>query len=167
VKVDPVIMFQGPMNGGFQIGESRGDFGGGTVDITGGFTSRLDELVKVRGIRCNVASHQSMLSTASTDTFFQNVDSLAQRKVFWGVKTPKEPYHGGGTQGGLSPNGGLVNPGSHGGTIGGTTPGGTGGITPPTSGGGSIGGSTPGGTGGIGTGLTNPGVKPSIGWGST
>jgi hypothetical protein len=59
VKADPVIMFSGPMNGGFEIGESRGDFGGGTVDIQARLTSRLDELVKIRGVKTNVQSHQN------------------------------------------------------------------------------------------------------------
>jgi hypothetical protein len=167
VKADPVIMYTGPMNGGFQIGESRGDFGGGTVDISARLSSRLDDLVKVRGVRCNEASHNATIPTglsvltmtdatpvsvttaaphglgtgarinlslagglgsqgfsspvlgdftitvtgASTftldgtsapggtytansttcswqDTFFQNVPSLMNRKLWWGVKSP-------------------------------------------------------------------------------
>jgi hypothetical protein len=81
-------MYTGPMNGGFQIGESRGDFGGGTVDIAGRLSSRLDDLVKVRGVRCNVASHNATIPGATTDTFFQNVPHLMNRKLWWGVKSP-------------------------------------------------------------------------------
>lgn len=91
VKVDPVIMFSGPMNGGFSLNESRGDFGGGTVDIDARLTSRLGELTKVRGIRTNIHSHQATVAGATTDTFFQNVDNLMLRKPFWGVKSATNP----------------------------------------------------------------------------
>jgi hypothetical protein len=88
VLADPVVLYTGPMNGGFQIGEARGEFGGGRVDINTRLTSRIDELVKVRGIRTNEASHRTTVPGATTDTFFQNVATLMGRPAFWGVKAP-------------------------------------------------------------------------------
>lgn len=109
VLTDPVVMFSGPMNGGFEIGESRGDFGGGTVDISARFTSRLDELVKVRGVRTNVVSHQMTIPGAATDTFFQHVDNLVLRKTYWGMKTPTQPPPVGGPSTDGNPYGGVPN----------------------------------------------------------
>lgn len=57
----PVVMFVGLMNGGFSIVESRGDFGGGTVDVSCRITEKVNDLVRVRGVRTNVASHQSVI----------------------------------------------------------------------------------------------------------
>lgn len=88
----PVQMFGGQMNGGFQIAESRGDFGGGAVDITTRLTSKLNELVRVRGVRCNVESHRATVPAAATagDTFFQHVAQLPMRKIYWGTKAPSD-----------------------------------------------------------------------------
>lgn len=100
VKTDPVLMFKGLMNGGFDISESRGDFGGGTVDIALRLTAKLNELVKVRGVRTNMASHRATIPGASTDTFFQHVPQLALRRVYWGMKTPGDTtFPGPGTPG--------------------------------------------------------------------
>ena len=125
ILVDPVLMFKGPMNGGFQVHESR-SFGGGGVDVSASLTSRLDELVKVRGIRANEASHRATIPAAAAvpDTFFQNVAQLVLRRRFWGMKTPatvgprNEPPNPGGI---------TTNPPGHGSGGGGitTNPGGT------------------------------------------
>lgn len=88
VLSDPIEMYSGPMTGGFQIGESRGDFGGGKVDITSRLTSWIDELVKHRGVYTNEMSHRSVIPGATTDTFFHSVPSLMARRSFWGVKEP-------------------------------------------------------------------------------
>ena len=88
VLADPIEFYSGPMTGGFQIGESRGEFGGGKVDITTRLTSWLDELVKHRGVHTNKESHQAVIPGATTDTFFQNVPALTGRRSFWGVREP-------------------------------------------------------------------------------
>lgn len=105
VKADPVKMFSGLMNGGFQIHESR-SYQGGSCEVTCDLTSRLDELVKVRGVRTNEASHRAAIAGASADTGFQNVANLVNRKVFWGQKTPSTiPAH----RDQPNPNGPLTN----------------------------------------------------------
>lgn len=102
VVANPVLMFDGYMNDGFKIDESRGDFGGGTVDVSTKLVARINDLAKVRGIRTNLHSHQvAPVTGASTDTFFQTVPTIPGRKIYWGTKTPYDPY--GGPKGTLQP----------------------------------------------------------------
>lgn len=83
----PVEMFRGFMNDRFELVEVRDDKGNGTVTIATRVTSRLAELTKQRGIRCNLTSHRAV--TGFTDeTFFQNTPSIASAKVYWGQKLP-------------------------------------------------------------------------------
>lgn len=123
VITDPVLMFVGMLNGGWDIVESR-SFEGGTVDITLRLTAKVNELVRVRGVRTNLQSHQTVIPSATTDTFFQHVGLLALRKVFWGMKTPVDlkpngaprplPGHTG-TNLGPGYNGPMTPPAPHGG----------------------------------------------------
>lgn len=96
----PLLMFDGLMNEGWSVRESRGDFGGGTVDLSTKLLARINDLIRVRGIRCNLHSHQQQpISGVSSDTFFQNTAQIPGRKIYWGQKTPYLAPAGSGTPG--------------------------------------------------------------------
>lgn len=85
IVADPELIFDGYMNAGFRIVESRDDRGAGTVDISSRIVGRLAELALVRTILMNLGSHQVH---QSTDTFFQHVAQLPNRPIYWGTKGP-------------------------------------------------------------------------------
>lgn len=91
VIANPIAMFDGHMNGGFTIDDDPGDYGDGSVKIATRFTERIGEVSRIRGVRTNVHSHQATIPGADVDEFFKHVPSLAGAKVYWGMKTPKEP----------------------------------------------------------------------------
>lgn len=78
IVADPKLMFWGKMNGGFEIRERRDDQGPGTVDVIGRMMDRFGELTLVRGIQCNVESHQRIFPG---DEFFNQVPSLQTKTV--------------------------------------------------------------------------------------
>jgi hypothetical protein len=82
VIADPVLLFSGFMNGGWSISENADEFGHslGTVDITGRCASRLAQLDIRKGVRANMASHQSFYRG---DRLFEYVPSLATQSVIW------------------------------------------------------------------------------------
>lgn len=78
IVADPKLVFWGKMNGGFEIRERHDDRIPGTVDVIGRMTDRFGELTLVRGIQCNVESHQRVFSG---DEFFSHVPSLMTKTV--------------------------------------------------------------------------------------
>lgn len=86
VLTDPLEMFRGWMNGGWNIEENRPAEGSGTVTVTCRVGTWMSGLRSQQGIFCNVHSHQLK---APGDTFFQNVPSLVNRKFYWGQPTPQ------------------------------------------------------------------------------
>lgn len=84
---DPVLLFRGALNGGWQISESRPSTPGeglggavGTVNITGRCTGRLSELDQRRGIQTNIGAHQAVYPG---DQFFAYVGQLGQTPIVW------------------------------------------------------------------------------------
>jgi hypothetical protein len=82
--VDPVLAFDGFMNGGWTVKEKRPTGGAsptpGSVTITGQVASALSLLDETRGIQTNVVAHQSYYPG---DTFFQYVDQLSFLPITW------------------------------------------------------------------------------------
>jgi len=81
IIADPMLCFEGFMNAGVEIRETRRERAGGTVDIRLRVVSRVAELSRINGIRTNIASHQTYYSD---DTFFQNTPGIAHREIVWG-----------------------------------------------------------------------------------
>jgi hypothetical protein len=84
IEPDPILLFVGVMNSGFEIEESM-DAQPPTVTITGRIVSRLALLDQERGFRCNLQSHQHVFSD---DSFFQNVALLPLTPIYWGTGFP-------------------------------------------------------------------------------
>lgn len=99
VVSSPVTFFVGLMNDAWTVTESRGQNGGGRVDISTRVSSRYADFQRTQGIRCNVFAHRAALRAAaptgwSTDTFFQNTAAAMYRPVYWGGYGPwnGKPY---------------------------------------------------------------------------
>ena len=78
---DPILIFWGRMNGGFEIEETRDDSLPGTVNVRGKMEDRIASISKVAGIQTNVPSHQQYYST---DKFFSFVPKLVGKRIPWG-----------------------------------------------------------------------------------
>lgn len=82
--VDPLLAFDGFMNGGWTVKEKRPTTGAspapGSVTIVGQIVSQLSLLDETRGIQTNLIAHQSYYPG---DTFFQYVDQLAFLPITW------------------------------------------------------------------------------------
>ena len=81
IIVDPLLIFWGRMNGGFEIEETRDDSLPGTVNVRGKMEDRIASISKVAGIQTNVPSHQQYYST---DKFFSFVPKLVGKRIPWG-----------------------------------------------------------------------------------
>jgi len=78
---DPLLIFWGRMNGGFEIEETRNDDTPGTVNVRGKMEDRVASISKVAGIMTNVTSHQHYYPT---DKFFSFVPKLVGKRIVWG-----------------------------------------------------------------------------------
>lgn len=84
IIADPVKLFDGLMNEGFDIVET-GDRNAPTCEIKTRFVSRIALFRQARGFKTQLESHQAF---HPTDTFLQWVATLPSRKIYWGVPTP-------------------------------------------------------------------------------
>lgn len=107
---DPLIVFDGYMNEGFSITETRDEHGGGTVEIETRLADKISDLQQRRGVRTNLHSHQREIPGAEADTFFQHVAAIASRKIFWGTKTPGNSDFGDGKSSAPDPTGTTASP---------------------------------------------------------
>jgi hypothetical protein len=80
LRGEPVLLFCGHVQGGFEVEESRVKTGRPTSDMRVRVSSRLAELDRTNGLRTNQEIHQTYYPG---DTFFQNVANIAGRKIFW------------------------------------------------------------------------------------
>lgn len=80
VIADPVLIFSGHMNAGYQWKETRPVDGLKTCEITLRCTSQLASLEERRGFSTNPATHQSIYPT---DRFFEHVGQLSKRPIVW------------------------------------------------------------------------------------
>lgn len=80
---DPILMFWGYMNGGFEINEVRGEDGEGekTVEIRMELQDRISSLERVKGIQTNSDSHQQFFPD---DGFFDLVPEHMTKTIVWG-----------------------------------------------------------------------------------
>jgi len=93
IVADPVNIFTGRLNSGFQIRDTvGGDAQSGTVEITAHCVSDLALLSYTRGIRTNIASHQAV---ESGDTFFQHVNGIPE-EIVWGTNRSRPIRYAGG-----------------------------------------------------------------------
>ena len=100
IVADPVEIFTGKLNTGFEIRETRADDArSGTVEIMTQCVSDLAVLVYSRGIKTNLASHQAV---ESGDTFFQHVNAMPNW-IVWGTNRSRRLR-------GSSPPGGAQGP---------------------------------------------------------
>ena len=81
IITDPLLIFWGRMNGGFEIEETRDEELPGTVNVRGKMEDRIASISKVTGIMTNVISHQQYFST---DKFFSFVPKLVGKRIPWG-----------------------------------------------------------------------------------
>lgn len=81
IIADPILLFRGHMNGGFEYSEDlEDDRAVATVKMR--VVSEFQVLREQMGIRCNVSSHQAHFAD---DVFFSFVPSLrGQGKLYWG-----------------------------------------------------------------------------------
>ena len=84
IIADPVKLFDGLMNEGFEI-EETSSREPGTCTIKTRFVSRLAIFKQSRGFRTQLESHQAV---HPGDTFFQHVAAVSGRKIYWGIPTP-------------------------------------------------------------------------------
>lgn len=80
IIADPLLLFNGKMNGGFEIEESHDEKMPGTVTILANMTDRLADLEQRNGIQTNLDSHQRLFSG---DEFFEFVPDLASKVLEW------------------------------------------------------------------------------------
>lgn len=80
IVADPLLLFTGFMNGGFDVAETV-DFDQASCVITTRVVSRLAQLGNRRGIKSNVESHGRLFLG---DLFFQHTPQLADREIIWG-----------------------------------------------------------------------------------
>jgi len=104
---DPLEVFEGYLNKGFQAREKRQGQGSGTCTISIPVVSGMAILGRTNGFRTNLASHQAV---HDGDTFFQHVPAIASAKIMppWGNRDYQYP------SGGHSPPGGPQGPGGMG-----------------------------------------------------
>jgi len=83
IVADPINIFTGRLNSGFEIRDVFDEKGAqtGTVEITVRLVSDLALLGYTRGIKTNLASHQAV---EPDDTFFQHVNGIPQ-EILWGT----------------------------------------------------------------------------------
>jgi hypothetical protein len=81
VLADPLLLFSGFMNGGFQLEESA-EFDQLTATIGCRVTSRLAMLTNRRGIKTNLESHGRLFLG---DRFFEHVPQIANADILWGA----------------------------------------------------------------------------------
>lgn len=81
VLSDPILLFSGFMNGGFQMEESA-EFDQLTASIGCRVSSRLAMLTNRRGIKTNLESHGRLFLG---DRFFEHVPQIANANVVWGA----------------------------------------------------------------------------------
>ncbi len=81
ILADPLLLFSGFMNGGFQLEESA-EFDQLTATIGGRVTSRLAALTNRRGIKTNLESHGRLMLG---DRFFEHVPQIANADILWGA----------------------------------------------------------------------------------
>lgn len=93
VVADPLLVFNGLMNGPFRIQEQRDERGEqtGSVKITTRFSDPFGALEQGRGIRTNVESHQSFFSG---DSFFAFAPVMVERRLHWGDTAAWSPGSG-------------------------------------------------------------------------
>lgn len=82
---DPVCLFRGRMNGGFEVEEDRPEDRPGTVTVRGRFVDLMGDMQQVKGVMTNLESHQKV---APGDLLFKDVANIAGKikAVFWGKK---------------------------------------------------------------------------------
>src|SRR3990167_4516558 len=76
IVADPLLLFNGKMNGGFEIEEARNQDRPGTVTITSKLSDRISDLAIRKGLQMSLDSHQKLFAT---DTFFRFVADLSSR----------------------------------------------------------------------------------------
>ena len=81
IITDPLLIFWGRMNGGFEIDETRDVESPGTVNVRGKMEDRVASISKVTGIMTNVVAHQQYYST---DKFFSFIPNLVGKRIPWG-----------------------------------------------------------------------------------
>ena len=90
IMSDPIILFWGYMNGGFEINEQRGEDidSDKTVEIRMELQDRISSLDRVKGIQTNPESHQQYFPD---DGFFDLVAEQMTKTVSWESSPPSPP----------------------------------------------------------------------------
>jgi hypothetical protein len=99
---DPLECFRGYQLSDYTITERRPvPPARGTVDVRTRVVSRMTPMNRAQPVRSNIVSHRDMLKRAGlavTDTFMQNVASVAGRPIFWNSTMPLNTSGGGDDQ---------------------------------------------------------------------
>jgi|SRR3990167_2134233 len=82
IVADPLLLFNGKMNGGFEIEESRNQDKPGTVSISARMSDRLADLDFRKGVQMNPDSYKKVFSD---DLFFDFISDLVGKKLNWGL----------------------------------------------------------------------------------
>lgn len=82
IVADPVLIFQGLMNGGFQVKETRKEENqeAGTVEVVARCMSRVANLDQREGIQTNTISHDRLYPG---DQYFSFVQQIANVPLVW------------------------------------------------------------------------------------
>lgn len=83
ITADPLLTFQGVMNGDFKVEVKRAQESGppGTVTVSTTCSDLMSGLSQVRGFETNPQSHQAVFPG---DTFFSFVPTLKNKNLAWG-----------------------------------------------------------------------------------
>jgi len=81
IVADPLLIFDGKMNGGFTIDEVVNENSPGSVTIKARIADRFSELDARKGLRSNLHDHNLIFPG---DPFFEFVPSIANKNIKWG-----------------------------------------------------------------------------------